>query len=330
MIAELSANHGQSLQRARELVCAAAASGADAIKLQTYTPDTITIDCDNPHFKIQGTACDGQSLYKLYQTTFTPWEWHQELRDLTHSLGLEFFSTPFDETAVEFLEALEVPVYKIASFELVDIALLKQVALTGKPVIASTGMASENEIRMAVETLRTNGCEELALLKCTSAYPAPPNSLKLSLVQRLINDFECLSGISDHTLGNEAAIAAVALGGSIVEKHITLSRAEGGPDAGFSLEPDEFAKMVDSVRKTEQMLAGTEYGAAANEEPCRRLRRSIFVVQDIRAGEMFNQSNLRSIRPGSGLPSVHLDEVQGRVAKVNLSRGTPLSWDHIQ
>lgn len=329
VIAELSANHGQDLETARRMVRAAAESGADAIKLQTYRPDTLTIDCDNDYFQIQGTAWAGQTLYQLYESAFTPWEWHAELQSLTHSLGLEFFSTPFDETAVDFLETLDVLVYKIASFELVDIGLLKKVASTGKPVIASTGMATKPEIELATKTLKENGCQNIALLKCTSAYPAPAESMGLNLIPRLKSDFECVTGLSDHSLGNEAAIASITLGGSIIEKHFTLSRELGGPDAGFSLEPDEFKQMVDAVHRVKKMLSDYDYGPNQEEKDCRQLRRSIFVVRDINAGQELNSRNLRSIRPGFGLPTEHLESIVGKTASCDIKRGTPLQWKHV-
>ncbi len=330
VIAELSGNHRQALTEARELVHAAHESGADAVKLQTYTADTLTIACDNEYFRIGGgTAWDGRTLYDLYQEASTPWEWHESLAELATSLGMVWFSTPFDRTAVDFLERLDVPCYKIASFELVDIPLLRDIAERGRPVIASTGMASLGEIDEAVRTLRCGGVEELALLKCTSAYPAPMEAANLRTIPHLSKAFDVVAGLSDHTLGIAAPVTAVALGASIIEKHLTLERARGGPDAAFSLEPAEFGEMVENVRAAAAALGEVRYGCQSHEEPSRVFRRSLFVVQPVRQGERFTHDNVRSIRPGHGLPPRELERVVGRRAARDLERGTPLSWDDI-
>ncbi len=328
VIAELSANHGQQLDRARELVRMAADAGADAIKLQTYTPDTITLDSDKPWFRIQsGSLWDGRTLYDLYGEAFTPWEWHAELKALAESLGMALFTSPFDFTAVDFLESIHVPAYKIASFELVDLPLIRRVAATGKPMILSTGMATRDEIEEAVQTAREAGATQLALLKCTSAYPAPPEEANLRTIPELAEAFGCVAGLSDHTLGTGVPIAAVALGASIVEKHVTMRREDGGPDGAFSLEPAELREMIAAIRFTEAALGGVAFGPTSREAGSRQFRRSLFVVEDVAEGEIFTEANVRSIRPSNGLHTRHLDEVLGRRATRAIERGTPLDWD---
>jgi N-acetylneuraminate synthase len=327
VIAEVSANHGQCFERAVELVRAAKACGADAVKLQTYTADTLTIDCTNDFFKIRGTLWNGRTLYDLYREAFTPWDWQPKLKQIAENIGLELFSTPFDDSAVDFLESMNVPAHKIASFENGDIGLLRKVAATGKPIIASTGMATLGEIDELMRTVRAAGAREIALLKCTSAYPAPPEEMNLRTIPHLAKAFGVPVGLSDHTLGTTAPITAVALGASIIEKHFTLSRSDGGPDSAFSLEPDEFKAMVDGIRAAEKMLGRIDYGLTHAELKSRAFRRSLFVVADMRAGERFTARNLRSIRPGHGLHTRHFEEIIGRVATRNLKRGTPLSWD---
>ena len=329
VIAELSANHGQDYGQAVELVHAAKACGADAVKLQTYTPDTLTLDCDNQWFRIHGTLWDGRKLYELYQEAFMPWEWQPKLKRAADEIGIALFSTPFDLSAVEFLERMQVPAHKIASFENVDIALLQQVARTGKPVIASTGMASLAEIDELVQTLRAGGARQLALLKCTSAYPAPPEDMNLRTIAHLADAFGVPVGLSDHTLGTTVPVAAVSLGACMIEKHLTLSRTQPGPDSEFSLEPKEFKAMVDAIRVAERALGRVHYGVSTAEEKSRALRRSLFIVKDIRAGECFSQENLRSIRPGYGLHTRYLPNVIGQVASRDLPRGTPLAWDMV-
>lgn len=329
IIAEMSANHDQEFDRAVKIIEAAAAAGVDAVKLQTYTPDTMTIDCDNEHFRIQGTLWEGSTLYELYGAAYTPWEWQPRLKEIARDLGLDLFSTPFDATAVDFLESMNVPAHKIASFENVDVSLLRRVAQTHKPTIISTGMATLSEIDEAVRVFREAGNGQLALLKCTSAYPASPEDMNLRTIKHLSESFEVPVGLSDHTLGIAVPVAAVTLGACIVEKHLTLSRAHPGPDSPFSLEPDEFKSMVDAVRTTEKALGHVHYGITDREAETRVFRRSLFVVRDVRAGEPLTHDNVRSIRPGHGLHTRHLDDVVGRPASREIPRGTPLSWDMV-
>lgn len=329
IIAEISANHNHSIERAEALIHAAADAGADAVKLQTYTPDTLTIPCDNEYFKVQGTIWDGQTLYDLYKDAYTPWEWHPRLFALANELGLECFSTPFDDSAVNFLETLNVPCYKVASFEVVDIPLLKKIAATGKPVIMSTGMATLAEIDEAVQTLRKNGAGEISLLKCTSSYPAPAEEANLHTIPHMAQAFNCRVGLSDHTLGSAVAVASVALGACIIEKHFTLSRSGGGPDSAFSMEPEEFRKMVADIRMAEKALGRANYELTEKEKSSVVFRRSLFVVKDIKAGETFTAKNIRSIRPGYGLHPRYYDVVLGKAARCDIKPGTPLSWDII-
>jgi pseudaminic acid synthase len=285
IIAELSANHNGNLERAIESIRAIAETGADAVKLQTYTADTLTIDCDNKYFRIDGgTLWDGRTLYDLYKEAYTPWEWHAELKKVAEESGLEFFSTPFDETAVDFLESLGVQRHKVASFELVDIPLLKKIGATQKPVIMSTGMASIEEIEEAVDALRLSGCPEITLLKCTSSYPARPEDANLLTMEDLRKRFGCKVGLSDHTMGITVPVVGVSLGARVIEKHFTLSRADGGADSGFSLEPDEFKEMVVAVRVASKTLGTVKYGGSESEEKSKVFRRSLFVVRDIKAG----------------------------------------------
>lgn len=330
VIAELSANHGQRLEQALRIVEAAADAGADAIKLQTYTPDTLTIDAANDYFRISGTLWDGRTLHDLYREAFMPWEWHAPLRKAAAGRGLQLFSTPFDHTAVEFLEALEMPAYKIASFEMVDLPLLRRVAVTGKPIIMSTGMADLAEIDEAVQTLRSAGAAGLVLLRCNSAYPAPPDEMHLRSIPHLSQAFDVPVGLSDHTLDSAVAVAAVALGACVIEKHLTLARADGGPDSAFSLEPHEFAAMVRDVRTAERALGGVAYAQSPAEAKSRPFRRSLFVVKDVEQGEILTPESVRSIRPGHGLHTRHYEEVIGSRARVKIARGTPVSWDLIE
>lgn len=330
IIAELSANHGQNYDRAVELVHAAREAGADAIKLQTYTPDTLTINSRRPEFMIgSGTLWEGRNLYELYSEAYTPWDWQPKLKAEAERLGLHCFSTPFDDTAVDFLERIDVPAYKIASFELVDTGLLRKVAATGKPVIMSTGMATLCEIDEAVRTLRETGCEQLALLKCTSAYPAPPEEMNLRTIPHLAEAFGLPTGLSDHTLGIAVPVAAVPLGACIIEKHLTLRREHGGPDAAFSLEPGEFKAMVDAVRIAEKAVGRVNYEITQKEAASRVFRRSLFVVKDVKAGEVFTRDNVRSIRPGYGLAPKHLDSILGRKSTCRIAKGSALIWNHI-
>lgn len=330
IIAEMSANHGQSYDEAVKIIHAAKEAGADAIKLQTYTPDTITIDCDNEYFRIgKGTIWEGRNLYDLYKEAYTPWEWQPKLKKVANDLGMDLFSTPFDNTAVEFLEKMDVPAYKIASFELVDIPLIQRVAKTGKPIIMSTGMATLAEIDEAVQTAREAGCKELALLKCTSGYPADPAEMNLRTIPHMAEAFRLPVGLSDHTLGIAVPVAAVALGACIVEKHFTLSRAVPGPDSAFSLEPHEFKAMVDAIRVAEKALGTVNYAVTEKEAASRVFRRSLFVVKDMKAGDVFTEKNIRSIRPGYGLTTKYIDAILGKKAKRDIAEGTPLAWSDI-
>lgn len=327
IIAELSANHNRQYATALETVHAARAAGADAIKLQTYTADTLTIDCDNEYFKVgEGTAWAGRTLYDLYEEAFTPWEWHADLKREAEAIGLDFFSTPFDSTAVDYLEELGVAVYKVASFEIVDLPLLRKIGSTGKPVIMSTGMATLGEIEEAVTELRNAGTGDMALLKCTSSYPARPDDMHLRTIPHLAEAFDLPVGLSDHTLTTAVPVAAVALGASIIEKHFTLSRAQGGPDSSFSLDPDEFQGMVAAVRIAEASLGSVRYGLDDAQRNSRCFRRSLFVVKDISEGELLTEKNVRSIRPGHGLHTRYLSTVLGRTAKCDVARGSPLDW----
>jgi pseudaminic acid synthase len=330
VVAEISANHNQSLERAIEIIVAAKKAGADAVKLQTYTPDTLTIDSDQPWFQIPGDSLwKGKTLYQLYTEAYTPWEWHSILQNTAKKVGLTLFSTPFDSSAVDFLESLNVPAYKVASFELVDIPLLKKIAQTGKPVIASTGMASLAEIEEAVNTLRVNGAGPLILLKCTSAYPASPAEMNLRTIPHLADTFKVAVGLSDHTLGSFAAVAAVAVGARLIEKHFTIYRADGGPDSSFSMEPAEFAQMVMDVHKVEQALGQVNYTTTPDEARNLVFRRSLFVVEDMQEGDVYTNQNVRSIRPSQGLHTRFLPVILGKKASRAIQRGTPLSWDLI-
>jgi N-acetylneuraminate synthase len=326
IIAEMSGNHGHSFDRAVAIVQAAKEAGADAVKLQTYTPDTLTIDCNNDYFQVKGTLWNGRTLYELYGEAYTPWEWQPKLKEIANNLGLDLFSTPFDASSVDFLEEMDVPAHKVASFENVDLPLLRRIAQTGKPVIMSTGMATLGEIEEAVQTLRGAGTTELALLKCTSAYPSPPEAIHLHTIPHLTQAFQTPVGLSDHTMGTAVPVAAVALGACIIEKHFCLARSEPGPDTAFSLEPHEFKQMVESVRTAELALGHVHYGIEPHEQVSRVFRRSLFVVQDMRAGEPFTAENVRSIRPGHGLHTRYLDIVLGQCAAHDIPRGTPLDW----
>jgi pseudaminic acid synthase len=329
-VADSSANHNQKYEQAVKLIHAAKEAGADAVKLQTYTPDTMTIKSDRPEFKISGgTLWDGKTLYELYEEAHTPWEWQPKLKKVADDLGLALFSTPFDKTAVDFLETMNVPAYKIASLEIVDIPLIEYIASKGKPLIISTGMATLDEIKEAVKTVKKAGATQIALLKCTSAYPAPPEEMNLKTIPHLAATFRVPVGLSDHSLGISTPIAAVALGACLVEKHFTLSRATPGPDSAFSLEPHEFRAMVEAIHTAEKALGGISYKIQQEEAKSLVYRRSLFVVKDMKAGELFTEDNVRSIRPGHGLHPRYLKKVLGRKATRNIQRGTPLSRDMI-
>ena len=329
VIAEMSANHNQDFEQAVKIIHAAKKAGADAVKLQTYTPDTITINCDNDYFRIKGTIWEGKKLYELYGEAYTPWEWQPKLKKIANDLGMDLFSTPFDHTAVDFLEKMDVPVYKVASFELVDIPLLRKIAQTGKPIIMSTGMATLTEIDEAVSAIREAGGSQLALLKCTSAYPAPSDEMNLRTISHLSEAFDVPTGLSDHTLGIAVPVAAVALDACIIEKHFTLSRNIPSPDSAFSLEPKEFKEMVDAIRTVEKALGKISYEVTEKQKESRVFRRSLFVVKDIKKGEEFTAENVRSIRPGYGLHARYLDQVIGRQASRDIQRGIPLEWDMV-
>lgn len=329
LIAEMSANHNHDFDHAVRIIEAAKVAGADAVKLQTYTADTITLDCDNEHFRIEGTIWHGRDLHELYREAYMPWEWQPRLKEVAERLGLQLFSSPFDHTAVDFLEAMDVPAYKVASFEVVDIPLLKRIAATEKPVVLSTGMATLGEIDEAVRSLRSGGCSDLALLKCTSAYPASPSDMNLRTIPHLADAFGVPVGLSDHTLGIAVPVAAVSVGAVIIEKHFTLSRDVVGPDSAFSLEPQEFRAMADAVRTAEVALGRVQYAAPGADAGSRRYRRSLFVVERMETGEVFAPSNVRSIRPALGLHPRHYQAVLGRRARRDIERGTPLTWDDI-
>ncbi len=328
LVAELSANHRQRYEEAEKLVRAAQEVGADAVKLQTYTPDTITIDSDEDMFRQgPGSLWEGKTLYELYEEAYMPWDWQPKLKDLAEDLGIDLFSAAFDPTAVDFLEEMGVPAYKVASFEIVDIPLIERIARTGKPVILSTGTASRPEIDEAVAAVEAAGARQVALLKCTSAYPTPPDEMNLRAIRQWADDYGIPIGLSDHSLSLETPVAAVALGASLVEKHFTLSRDHPSLDAAFSLEPEEFHAMVTAVRQTEQALGRAEYEVGKEEAPSLAFRRSLFVVREVKAGEAFTEANLRSIRPGNGLHPRHLKEILGRKAVNDVARGTPMAWE---
>jgi len=330
VVAEVSANHNQDFEQAVRIIHAAKEAGADAVKLQTYTPDTITIRSDREYFKIGGgTLWDGRTLHDLYGEAYTPWEWQPKLKQVAEDLRLDLFSSPFDATAVDFLEKMNVAAYKVASFELVDIPLIQKMARTGKPLILSTGMATIEEIEEAIQTARQAGASQIALLKCTSAYPAVPDEMNLRTIPELARRFEVPIGLSDHTMGITVPVTAVALGACVVEKHITLSRSLQGPDSAFSLEPEEFEAMVEAVRTAERAMGTIHFGVGAHEESSRVFRRSLFVVQDMKRGESFTADNVRSIRPGHGIHTRHLPQVLGKPAAHDIQRGTPLSWSLI-
>ncbi|MFA4941240.1 MAG: pseudaminic acid synthase [Patescibacteria group bacterium] len=325
IIAEMSGNHNHSFAQAKKIIDVAAKAGADAVKLQTYTPDTITIDCDKDYFQIKtNKAWKGQTLYNLYKKAYTPWEWQPKLKKYGESKGLVVFSTPFDKTAVDFLEKMKVSLYKVASFEIVDIPLLEKIGQTKKPVIMSRGMASISEIKLAIKTLKDNGCPQVALLHCISSYPAMPKQMNLKTIPDIKEKFDVISGLSDHTLSQETAIAAIALGANIIEKHITISRVDGGPDVNFSLEPDEFKNLIMSIRKVESALGKPFYGLSGEESENVIFRKSLFVVKDMKKGEKFTEKNIRSIRPGYGLAPKYYKSIIGKSSTRDIERGDPL------
>jgi pseudaminic acid synthase len=330
IVAEMSANHHQSYERAIEILYAAKQSGADAVKVQTYRPDTLTVDCNKKHFRIEEGPWAGQTFFELYEKAYMPWEWQEGLLKEAESLGMALFSSPFDVTAVDFLEQVGIKAYKVASFELVDTPLVEHIASKGKPVLLSTGMASLGEIESAISAARSAGADQIALLKCTSAYPAPPEEMNLRTIAHLSEVFNVPTGLSDHTLGIAVPVAAVALGACIVEKHFTLSRSIRGPDSAFSLEPDEFKAMVDAIRVAEKAVGQIKYARGMQESRNLMFRRSLFVVENVKAGEVFSEKNVRSIRPGHGLAPKYLPKVLGHRASCDIDRGTPLEWEFVQ
>ncbi|WP_244834824.1 pseudaminic acid synthase [Clostridium sp. BJN0001] len=331
IIAEMSANHLQDYERAVKIIEEAKKAGADAIKLQTYTPDTITLDCDNKYFKInQGTIWDGTTLHKLYEKAYTPWEWQPKLKKIAEDLGLIFFSSPFDNTAVDFLEDISVPAYKIASFELTDIPFVEYIASKGKPVIMSTGIAEISDIKNALDACKRMNNYDVALLKCTSAYPAPVDEINLKTMENMRETFNVTSGLSDHTLENSVSVAAVALGATIIEKHMTLKRSDKGPDSEFSMEPHEFKDMVKSIRTVEKALGSVTYDLSYKQQKEREHSRSLFVVKDIKKGEAFTNDNVKSIRPGFGLKTKYITDILGKKSDRDIQKGTPMSWNLIE
>jgi len=331
IVAEMSANHNQDYDQAVAIIRAAAEAGADAIKFQTYTAETITIDCRDELFQIgKESTWAGKNLYDLYQEAYTPWEWHPGLKRAAEEVGLIWFSSPFDETAIDFLESLSVPAFKIASFELIDLPLIRYAAQKGRPMILSTGMASLHEIEEAVQCVHSTGNKQMILMKCVSAYPAPPEDMNLRTLSDLQKRFECPVGLSDHTLGHEVALAAVVIGAKVIEKHFTLSREGGGPDSSFSMEPAEFKIMVQSIRKVEKALGKVSYEPTEKELVNKQFRRSLFAVKDIKKGEVLNRDNVRSIRPGAGLSPKYYVDIIHKEAACDIKRGSPLMWNHIK
>ena len=331
IIAEMSGNHNMDYERAVKIVEAAKKAGADAIKLQTYTADTITLNSDAPCFQItQGTLWDGTTLHKLYEEAYTPWEWQPKLKELANSLGMDCFSSPFDFTSVDFLEKMDVPAYKIASFEITDIPLIKKVASTGKPVIISTGIATVEDIELALKTCKEAGNENVILLKCSSAYPAPYESINLNTMVDMADKFGCIMGLSDHTMGSAVSIAAVAMGAKVIEKHLTLARADGGVDAAFSMEPQEFKEMVEGIRNVEKAKGIVSYDLTDKQKSQRTFSRSLFIAADIKAGEILTPENLRSVRPANGLHTKYYEELLGRKVVRDCKYGEPMNWDMVE
>lgn len=331
IVAEMSANHLLDIERAKKIISAAKESGADAIKIQTYRPDTITIDCREPEFMATpGSLWEGSNLFELYGKAYTPWEWHRELFDYAKEIGITLFSSPFDWTAIDLLEELNVPAYKIASYEIVDIPLIRRVARTGKPVILSTGIADLTDISLAMNACYEEGNDNVILLKCVSEYPTPYQDLNLRTIPNMSETFDCIAGLSDHSMGFAVDVAGVSLGCKMIEKHMTLRRSDGGPDGAFSMEPEEFAEMVENVRNIEMALGKVTYGLTEQQKKGKRNSRSLYIVEDIKAGEKFTNENVRSIRPGYGVKPIHLDEIIGKNASIDLKKGTPMKWEFIQ
>lgn len=331
IIAEMSANHNQDFERAVRIIKAAKKAGADAIKLQTYTPDTITFNSDNDYFQIkQGTIWDGTTLYKLYQKAYTPWDWQPQLKKIAEEEGLICFSSPFDNTAVDFLEKMDVPAYKIASFELTDIPFVEYIASKGKPIIMSTGISEIGEVHEAIEACKRMNNENVILLKCSSSYPSPFEDINLKTIPNMRDTFNCTVGLSDHTMGYSVSTAAVALGATVIEKHFTLKRSDGGPDSAFSMEPHEFHEMVKSIREVEKALGTITYELTEKQKNSRQHSRSLFAVKDIKLGEAFTNENVKSIRPAFGLQTKYIKDVIGKKARVDIKKGTPIAWKLIE
>lgn len=327
IIAEMSGNHNLDFDRAVEIMKAAKEAGADAIKIQTYTADTMTLDCDDPCFQItQGTLWDGITLHKLYETAYTPWEWQPKLQEVAKELGIIFFSTPFDLTSVDFLEEMDIPAYKIASFEINDIPLLKKVARLGKPIIISTGIAYQSDIELALKTIRDEGNDQVILLKCCSAYPTPYEDINLRTINNYKETYDLIAGLSDHTMGTAVSGAAVAMGAKVIEKHMTLRRSDGGPDAGFSMEPEEFKEMVDNIRIIEKAMGKVTYELSDKATREREHSRSLFIAKDMKKGDVFTPENLRSVRPGYGLHTKYYEELLGKKINQDAKLGTPMSF----
>ncbi|MBQ3544339.1 MAG: pseudaminic acid synthase [Lachnospiraceae bacterium] len=330
IIAEMSANHNMDFERAKRIVYEVANTGADAIKLQTYRPDTITIDCDKEWFKTQKGLWEGMTLYELYSKAYTPWEWHKELKEYAESLGLEFFSSPFDLTSIDFLEKLNVPAYKVASFEINDIPFIRKIAKTGKPIIISTGIAYLEDIDLAMRVCKEEGNNNVILLKCVSAYPTPFEQMNLNVIPNMKNTFDCLVGLSDHSLGSETAIASVALGAKVIEKHFTLSREDGGVDSAFSMEPSEFKNMVNQIRNVEKALGMASFELTEKQIVSREGSRSLFIVKDMIEGETFTEENVKSIRPGIGMHTKYYNDILGKKCRCDLEKGTPMDWKFVE
>lgn len=329
IVAEMSANHNLDFDRAKRIIFEAREAGADAVKIQTYRPDTITIDCDNEEFMTTG-IWKGQTLFQLYSKAYTPWEWHPELKRYADEIGIDLFSSPFDLTAVDLLEEMDVPAYKIASFEINDIPLIKAVAETGKPILISTGVAYLADIELAVDTCRRAGNDNVILLKCVSEYPAPYEMMNINQIRMLRKTFDCIAGLSDHSMGSEVPVASVAIGGKVIEKHFTLSRDDGGEDSTFSMEPAEFKEMVNQIRNVERAMGKEEFSITEKQIEERKGSRSLYVVSDIKKGECITKENVKSIRPGRGMHTKYWEEIVGKTVNKDLEKGTPMDWKYIQ
>lgn len=331
IIAEMSANHLQNFERAKKIIFEAKKSGADAVKIQSYRPDTITIDCDSEEFMAtKGSLWEGKNLFQLYKSAYMPWDWHEGLFKYAREIGITLFSSPFDFSAIELLERLDAPAYKIASYEILDIPLIRKVAKTGKPIILSTGIATLSDIERAVCACKGEGNDNISILKCVSQYPTPYVDLNLRTIPNISETFECVSGLSDHSMGSAVDVAAVTLGASIVEKHMTLKRSDGGVDSAFSMEPEEFSRMVTDIRNIEKALGKCTYELTENQKQGKKNARSLYVVEDVKAGDVFTNQNVKSIRPGNGLHTWHLDEVLGKTATSDIKRGTAMKWEYIK